>query len=88
MQIEKTLQNPAEFQRLWIIPFNDVVNSIIQPQIVQTTHQNYIPDNDYFDDEDLNEVINDEEFNPNFTINQSLLDEVVYPVEHHSPRSL
>ena len=53
-----------------------------QPQTVQPTHHTIIVDNDYFDDEDMNEVINDEEFNHDFTINQSLLDEVVYPVEY------
>lgn len=44
------------------------------------THQETIIDNDYFDDDEMDDTIMDEEFNPSFTINQSLLNERVYPV--------
>lgn len=43
-------------------------------------HQETIIDNDYFDDDEVDDTIMDEEFNPAFTINQSLLNERVYPV--------
>lgn len=43
-------------------------------------HQETIIDNDYFDDDEVDDDIMDEEFNPSFTINQSLLNERVYPV--------
>lgn len=63
---------------MWRTPFNAALYATIQPS--RPVHQEVIIDNDYFDDEELDDVLNDEEFNPDFIINQTLLNERVYPV--------
>ncbi|KAK8833005.1 hypothetical protein WA577_003982, partial [Blastocystis sp. JDR] len=78
-RVQSSCQGPQHFEMVWNQPFNAALYGRIARQAPRNPQQSSYHTVDYLDDDTLGPVGDDDDLNPDFTINTELLHRTVFP---------